>query len=278
MQYREFGWQTQGGKNVFACEWLPDDETVQAVVVIVHGMGEHTGRYRHVAEMLTRERYAVLAFDQLGHGRTEGKRGHARSYEDLLHGIDRLRDEAARRFPGKPVILYGHSMGGNLTINYILRRTTDLAGAIASSPWLKLAFAPPSWKTALARVIHRVWPTYTERQVFLPTQLTSDPEMCNRIINDPLGHGFISARYFLEVHRAGKYALEHAADITVPLLLMHGDADSVTSTAASRLFAQRAGSICTYREWPVYRHELHNESGREEVFREIREWIKKRLA
>lgn len=278
MRYREFGWQTSGGKRVFACEWMPDDGDVRAVVLIIHGMGEHTGRYRHVAEMLTGEGYAVLAFDQLGHGRTEGKRGHARSYEDLLSGIDRLREEAARKLPGKPVFLYGHSMGGNLALNYVLRRKTDLAGAIVSSPWLKLAFAPPSWKTALARIIHRVWPSYTERKAFLPTQLTTDPEMGAKIASDPLGHGFISARYFLEVHRAGKYALEHAADITAPLLLMHGDDDTVTSTAASRQFAERAGSNCTYREWPGFRHELHNESGREEVFRTVREWIKNRLA
>jgi len=278
MKYREFGWEIRGGKRVFACEWLPDDDAVRAVVVIVHGMGEHTGRYRHVAEMLTQEGYAVLAFDQLGHGRTEGKRGHARSYEDLLHGIDRLREEAAVRFPGKPVFLYGHSMGGNLVLNYLLRRKPDLAGAVVSSPWLKLAFPPPSWKTALAKFLQHIWPSYTERHIFLPTQLTSDPEMCRKIIEDPLGHGFISAKYFLEVHRAGKYALEHAADIGVPVLLMHGDDDSVTLAAASRQFAERAGSLCTYREWPGFRHELHNETGREEVFRTVREWIKNRLA
>ncbi len=278
MRYREFGWPTRDGKKVFACEWLPELAAVQAAVVIVHGMGEHTGRYSHVAEMLTDEGCAVLAFDQLGHGRTEGKRGHTNTYEDLLEGIDRLRKEAAGQYPGRPVFLYGHSMGGNLTLNYVLRRKTNLAGAVVSSPWLKLAFDPPAVKIALARAIQHVYPSYTDRTAFRPNHLTSDPEMLKRLREDKLGHGLITAKFFLEVHRAGRYALEHASELSVPVLLMHGDTDTVTSAAASRLFAERAGGLCTYREWPGFRHELHNENGREDVFRTVREWIKNRLA
>jgi alpha-beta hydrolase superfamily lysophospholipase len=276
---REFGWPSSGGRNVYAVEWTPDDEAqVRAVVAVTHGMGEHSGRYVHVAENFTADGYAMLAFDQLGHGRTEGKRGHTNSYDDLLEGIDRMREEAARRFPGIPVILFGHSMGGNLTLNYLLRRKPDVAGSIVVGPWLKLAFDPPALQVAVARVVQRVMPSFSNHRPFDPTHLTSDPVMLKRLREDRLGHGYITAKFFFSVHRAGGWALDHAADLAVPLLLMHGGADSVTSAAASRRFAESAGPLCEYREWPGFRHELHNEMGREDVFRVMKSWIDERLA
>ncbi|WP_276356774.1 alpha/beta hydrolase [Cohnella caldifontis] len=279
MKTREFGWPSDGGRKVYAIEWTPDDEaSVRTVIAVTHGMGEHTGRYLHVAESFTADGYAMLAFDQLGHGRTEGKRGHTNSYDDLLEGIDRMREEAARRFPGKPVILFGHSMGGNLTLNYLLRRKPDVAGAIVVGPWLKLAFDPPALQVAIARVAQRIMPAYSNHRPFNPTHLTSDPVMLERLREDKLGHGFITAKFFVSVHRAGYWALQHATELSVPLLLMHGGADSVTSVAASRQFAANAGPLCTYREWPGLRHELHNELQREDVFRVMKAWLAERLA
>ncbi|MBW5448288.1 alpha/beta fold hydrolase [Cohnella sp. CFH 77786] len=240
-------------------------------------MGEHTGRYAHVAEWFTASGYAFLGFDQLGHGRTEGKRGHTNSYDDLLDGIDRLLAEAQRRFPGTPRFLFGHSMGGNLTLNYLLRRKPEVSGAVVLSPWLKLAFDPPALQVAAARLLERVYPKFSNNRPFDPTHLTSDPEMLKRLREDRHGHGMITARFFLGVHRAGRWALEHAPELSVPVLLMQGDSDPVTSIAASRHFAERAGGACTFREWPGYRHELHNERGRDEVFRVIEAWMAERL-
>nr|AYQ75679.1 lysophospholipase [Cohnella candidum] len=240
-------------------------------------MGEHTGRYVHVAEWFTARSYAVLGFDQLGHGRTDGKRGHTDSYEDLLEGIDRMLEEADRRFPGKPIFLWGHSMGGNLTLNYALRRKPDVAGVVVLSPWLKLAFDPPALTVIAARLLEKVYPKFTNDRPFDPTHLTSDPEMLVKLREDRRGHGMITARFFFGVHRAGRWALEHAQELALPLLLMQGDADRVTSIAASRKFAERAGSLCTFREWPGFRHELHNERGREDVFRVIDDWSRERL-
>jgi alpha-beta hydrolase superfamily lysophospholipase len=279
MHYREWDWPFGDGRKIFACTWIPEDErAVEAAVILVHGMGEHSGRYRHVAEMFTAHGFAVYAFDQHGHGRSEGKRGHIKRYEDLLDGIDRLLAEAAREFPGKPLFLYGHSMGGNVTLNYLLLRRPALTGAIVSSPWLKLAFDPPAMKVIAARVIGRIYPKFTDHRPFNPTHLTSDPDMMQMIREDPLGHGYITARFFFSVHTAGRWALAHASELSVPLLLMHGDSDTVTSLAASRLFAERAGDRCTFREWPGFRHELHNERNREEVFTFIRDWTAERTA
>ncbi|TVX95343.1 lysophospholipase [Cohnella terricola] len=260
------------------CEWTPDERvTVPAVICLVHGMGEHMGRYAHVADMMTAEGYAVFGFDQRGHGRTEGKRGHTPNYESLLEGVDIMLAEAKRKYPGIPLFLFGHSMGGNVTLNYLLRRHPDIRGAIVTGPWLKLAFKPPSLQAIVGRIVEKIYPGYTNRRPLAAESLTTDPTMIQRYISDPLGHGQITARFFFGVQQAGIWALENARELKVPLLLMHGGDDKVTSLQASKQFAERAGALVTWREWPDFKHELHNETRREEVFDVIRDWLAERL-
>lgn len=278
MSYSEFEWRGPDGIRMFACEWKPPEEIqVKAVIGIVHGMGEHSGRYRHVAEMLIAEGYAVLAYDQSGHGRTEGLRGHAASFEVLLDHVGLLLAEMGRRYPNLPRFLFGHSMGGNVTLNYLLRRKPKLNGAVVTGPWLKLAFDPSPSQVFMGRIINRIYPKYVNKRPMVVEHLTSDPEMAKRYVEDPLGHGDISVRFFFEVERAGLWALEHAGELSANLLLMHGSNDQVTSILASKQFAQRAGSLCTFVEWPDYRHELHNELRREEVFAAMRQWLSKHM-
>lgn len=272
MNEREWQWPARDGKAVFARRWAPEeDNDVQAVVVLIHGKGEHSGRYRHLAENFTADGYAVLAFDQLGHGLTEGKRGHADSYEELMDGIDRLLEEANARYPGKPIFLYGHSMGGNIMINYVLRRQPRLTGAIATGPWLKLAASDrPLPLVILSRVAKQM---KRRRPPAPPVYLTSDPDMLARLVADPLGHAKFSAKLFFAIRRAGLWALEHANELSIPMLILHGGDDTVTAPEASRQFAERAGRLCTYREWPGLRHELHNERNREQIFAAVKAWM-----
>jgi len=278
LRERAWGWQTKDGLPVFAREWTPDKPAAtQGVVLLVHGMGEHSGRYRHVAKSLADDAFAVLAFDQIGHGLTAGKRGHVRSYADLLDGIQRLLDQADRKFPDKPKFLFGHSMGGNLALNFLLRNKPLVTGAIVTGPWLKLAFEPTFVQVTLARLMEYLYPSFISNRPMNREHLTSDPRMQDLHQHDPLVHGYISAKFYQVVQRAGLWALEHAGLLAVPLLLMHGGSDRVTSAAASRQFAERAGTLCTYKEWPDFGHELHNELHREDVLAEIKSWIKTHL-
>ncbi|WP_373230880.1 lysophospholipase [Cohnella sp.] len=281
MSYKQMNWKSADGTRIFACEWIPDQPIeIKAVIGLVHGMGEHIGRYIHVAQTLIEEGYAVLGFDQRGHGQTEGKRGHTPSYEALLEGIDKLLAEAQRKYPGKPLFLYGHSMGGNVTLNFLLRRKPDIAGAIVTGPWLKLAFKPPSIQAAIGRIIEWIYPKYTNNRPLAVGNLTSDPVMQQHYITDELGHGLITAKFYFGVTRAGIWALNHAfelKELKVPLLLMHGGDDRVTSLPASKQFADQAGANCTWREWPGYKHELQNEVGREDIFTVIKEWLNNQL-
>jgi len=278
MKEREWYWLARSGNRVFAREWAPDAaDRVRGVVVLVHGKGEHSGRYRHVAESFAADGMAVLAFDQLGHGRTEGKRGHADSYEELMDGIDRLLEEANARYPGTPIFLYGHSMGGNIMINYVLRRQPRLAGAIATGPWLKLAESGRPLPLEILSRLTRQMKRRREQSPPLPTYLTTDPAMLARLAADPLGHGQFSAKLFFAIRKAGLWALEHTDELSVPMLILHGGDDTVTSLEASRQFAERAGSLCAFQEWPGLRHELHNELRREEVFAAVQAWMNDQL-
>ena len=275
MEQREWNWLSQEGNQVHAVEWRPNNEaTTHAVIILVHGKGEHAGGYIHVAENFTASGIAVMAFDQFGHGKTEGKRGDAPSYDHLMEGIDRLLEEAKHRYAGLPVFLYGHSMGGNIVINYALRRRQPLAGAIASSPWLKLSAAEqPVFLKIANRILQQ---RKSKLSIGPPSYLTSDAEMLAKITSDPLRHNRFSARLFFAIRRAGQWALANADSLSVPMLIMHGDRDTVTSFEASRLFAERAGTRCTFREWPGLKHELHNEKEREQIFAAVKTWIRER--
>ncbi|MCC3377396.1 alpha/beta hydrolase [Cohnella sp. REN36] len=279
MAYRSFEWKSADGILMQGGEWRAEtDAPPRAVVVLVHGMGEHMGRYHHVGEMFADEGYAVLGFDQRGHGRTAGKRGHTPTFDALLEGIDWVRDEARRLYPDAPVFLYGHSMGGNVTLNYLLRRQPDVAGAVISGPWLRLAFSPPQLQVVLGRVVERLYPSFTNTRPLNVDYLTTDPEMAKMYRSDPLGHSQITAAFFFGVQRAGLWAIRHAGELRAPVLLMHGGRDRVTSIQASREFANAAGPICAFKEWPGYNHELHNELGREDVFAFVRQWLNDRQA
>jgi alpha-beta hydrolase superfamily lysophospholipase len=279
MSAQTLAWICSDSTPMYACRWEPkENKTPRAVIGLVHGMGEHMGRYEHVAEMLTSAGYAVIGFDQRGHGRTEGKRGHTPNYEALLEGVDKVLEEASRTYVGSPVFLLAHSMGGNVALNYLLRRQPKIAGAIVTGPWLKLAFRPPSIQVVLGRIIERIYPKYTNNRPLNARNLTSDPQMIERYVSDPLGHGQITAKFFFSMLRAGRWAIEHAAKLSVPTLIMHASEDRVTSAPASKLFAERAGSLCEWISWDGLQHELLNEVRREEVFAVIRDWLDRQLA
>ena len=273
MSHFTFNWQ-QEGETIFAQGWAPTQP--KAVVCIVHGFNEHSTRYAHVADTLNNAGYAVLSYDGLGHGQTTGKRGHAPSYDATLDSVGRIVEEAKTRYPGLKVFVYGHSMGGNIATNFVLRRQPAIAGLVATGPLYKLGFEPPAIKVALAKIMVNIYPKFTEPADLDINGLSRDKAVVDAYAKDPYNHGKITAGTFLGFFEAGKYAIAHAADLKVPALIMHGTADKLTSPEGSKEFVANAPkNLISSKWWEGFYHEIHNEpaADRKQVLDYIINWL-----
>ncbi|MFZ5880701.1 MAG: alpha/beta hydrolase [Chloroflexota bacterium] len=277
MKLFESGWKSSDGIDLYARGWEPD-QPAKAVICLVHGLGEHVARYDHVAAALTAAGYAMLGFDQRGHGRSGGPRGHVPSYNQMMDDVALLVQQAGQRYPDLPLFLYGHSMGGNEVINFSLRRKPGLQGVIATGPFLRLAFQPPAVQVSLARMMNGIFPTFTQKSGLELAALSRDQKVVDAYVADPLVHDKITARLFVELFDSGEWAFQRAAEFTLPLLLMHGSADRLTSSDASRAFAQNGGRNITLHIWDGWFHEIHNETAQAEVFQVMVGWLDARLA
>ena len=277
MKHNEFKFKTFDGLQLFGQSWQPEDQT-RAVVCLIHGLGEHSGRYAHVADNLTQAGYILISFDLRGHGKSEGKRGHTPSYEALMQDISSFLEVANKQFLKLPFFLYGHSLGGNLALNYVLRRQSHLKGVIATDPWLRLAFEPPRFKIILAQITNYIWPLFSQKNGLDTKVLSCDPKVVHAYENDPLVHDHISARMFIDIYQSGQWALEHASEFSLPLLLMHGRDDKIISVEASREFVNRINKKCTFKIWDGFYHEIHNEPEKEKVFKFLIDWLDKKIS
>jgi alpha-beta hydrolase superfamily lysophospholipase len=194
-----------------------------------------------------------------------------------MNDIATLLAAAAQRYPGIPRFLYGHSLGGNLVLNYPLRRRPALTGVIATAPVLKLAFEPPAIQVTLGRWMDKIWPAFLQSNGLELAALSHDPEVIRKYQNDPLVHDRISARLFVGFFEAGHWALENAPRFGLPLLLMHGSADRITSPEASSEFASRVGDRCTLKIWEGFYHEIHNEPEQSAVFDVLIAWLNEQI-
>lgn len=269
--YREFALRSRDGLNLQGRDWQPEGEA-RTAICFIHGLGDHCGRYSRLADHLNRSGHAFLAIDLRGHGRSEGRRGLIPEYEYLMDDISLLLSEAQGRYPKRPILLYGHSMGGNLVINHAIRRRPAISGVIASAPLLRMAFEPPFWKKIIGQIMRILWPAMSVSNGLSSKDLSHDPEVVHAYDEDPLVHDRVTVR-FLDVREAGLWALANASEFPVPLLLMHGSADRITDFRASGEFAATAGGGCTLEIWDGLYHEIHNEPEKQKVFSRITEWL-----
>jgi len=247
-------------------------EKTRANIIFVHGLGEHTGRYNDWAGMLSREGIGFTGMDLPGHGRSDGKKGHIRSFYITDEMIDILISGSLKTFSGIPLFIYGHSLGGGIVLDYLLRRKPDIEGAIVTSPWLKLSFEPDKSKLALASVMKNIMPGLVQPSGLVVEHISHDPEVVSRYKADPLVHDKISVSLFSSAMSAAARSLDHAGELTLPLLLIHGSGDLICSPEGSRIFASKT-QLATLKIWEGGYHELHNEPFRLEVFDYLMNWI-----
>jgi acylglycerol lipase len=262
-------------KKIFGQLW--NQETHTHSVIIVHGMGEHSGRYApYVVNRLLANNAMVIGFDQIGHGMSDGKRGHCPSYNFLLETLEAVIFETKKINPEIPVFLYAQSMGGNIVLNHALRKKPELAGIIASSPFLRLSFQPPAWKLIAGRLLRKIIPSVTLPLDLDTSALSKDKREVEKYEQDPLVHNKVSPNFSFPVMEAGEWAIDNARNLQIPLLIMHGTADRIIDHKGSIAFAENS-KITSLRLFKGGYHELHNDEEKEEVLDTAVNWINDQL-
>jgi alpha-beta hydrolase superfamily lysophospholipase len=279
MNYKSTAYASFDGMKLSGYIWEPQ-ETPKAIINLVHGFGEYSERYDKWAMRFTANGYLVHALDYRGHGKSDGRRGHINNFDEFLNDVDVLVKESKMLYPELPQFIYGHSLGGNIVTNYILKRENDFKGAILSSPWYKLSFDPSAFMLFLARIMNKAYPKFTQDSKLELNALTHDKKIVDDYIKDPLVHEKISARMYFEIYKAGNWVLKNADKINLPLLIQHGNDDNITSYKASKEFAEKAKSLnkdVIYKEWTGLYHELHNELEKDDVFEFVLKWLEKKV-
>lgn len=249
----------------------------RAAVIVVHGLGEHGGRYTPFAEALAGYGYSTFVLDHRGHGLSEGRRGHTPRFEAFLQDLDRFRREVHGFIDlGTPLFLFGHSMGGLIALRYLEEYDSTFRGGIICSPWLATALDVPRWKINASALINRILPALPFATGLDPDDLSRDPDVVRAYRDDALVHGRITPRLFTEAASAMGAALQRSDRISVPLLFLLAGRDRIVDTERSRLFAQSLStSRVSVTVYPENYHENLNEPNRTAVIREIRDWMGK---
>jgi alpha-beta hydrolase superfamily lysophospholipase len=247
-------------------------ETSNAVIILIHGLGEHSGRFEAWARKFNNYNYAVCALDLPGHGLSYGKRGHIYKYSDFYKIIDNFIELVKTDFPEKSITLYGHSMGGNILANYVLKRKPLVKALILSSPWLKLAIQPNVFKYFLGKLMYKIYPQFHDTTNLNPAFISRIPEEVEKYKTDKLVHGRITPALFFPLYVKGIKMVERAKEFYLPTLVFHGSHDNLTSHAASKTFAGGNDKI-DFISLEGGFHELHHDLCREELFEKIIDWL-----
>jgi alpha-beta hydrolase superfamily lysophospholipase len=264
------------GLELYWQAWLPDSEP-KAILIIAHGVSEHSGRYSHVGERLAAAGYAVYALDHRGHGRSEGRRAVVDRMAHIVEDLNGLIETATSSNPGKGTFLLGHSMGGAVALEYAFEHQDRLAGLILSGPAAALEAASPVTR-ALGRVLSTLAPSLGIFAIETGA-VSRDPDVVSKYENDPLVfHGKLPARTITELTGAIEHFPERVPKLTLPLLVMHGTADRLTPPAGSKMVYERAGSSDkTLKLYNGLYHEILNEPEQGQVLSDLLEWLEARV-
>jgi alpha-beta hydrolase superfamily lysophospholipase len=267
------------GDNIALQDWpLPEDQTLRGVVLIVHGLGEHAGRYGGVASRLNEWGFAVRGYDQYGHGESGGVRGGLPSTARLLDDLaDVIESTRARMEPGLPLILLGHSMGGLVAACHVALGGVPVEGLVLSSPALDAGLN--SLQRLLLATMPRLMPNLTVGNGLDPDFISHDPDVVAAYKSDRAVHDRVSGRLARFIADGGPLVLSAAPQWKVPTLLMYAGADKLVNPRGSRAFAAAAPpEVVTVHCFDELFHEIFNELDSEPVFETLRQWLDERFS
>lgn len=276
MKYEELRWESRDALELYTQKWEPEND-LKGVVCLVHGLGEHSGRYLHWADRLVGAGYAVLISDLRGHGKSEGQRGHTPSFDHYADDVSILLEAAADSYPGKPAFLYGHSLGGLIVLYYLIQRRPEIAGAVVTGSALHSAVAEQKVKVYLARLLGSITPTGSMPSGLEQEAISSDSAVVEAYRKDPLVHDRVSFGFGKQSLQAIDYVFNNASRINLPLLIMHGTDDRLAYASGVKELAGLIPGDCTLKLWEKFYHEIHNEAKQDEVFTYLKKWLDSKI-
>lgn len=261
------------GKKIYLRKWYPKNKKINNVVLIVHGLGEHSGRYEHIAEKLTSKNAAVFALDLIGHGKSEGKRGHIKSINEYLDSIEKTMILIRRKFLEIPIIIYGHSLGGLVCLKFLIERESkEISKAILSSPWIETKIKIPNYLLWIHKILHRIFPKLQLNNNLNIYYLSKEKSEVIKYKNDKLVHNKISLNLFSEILNSIHDVKNRCNRINVPSLLFHGEDDKIISFNGTKYIHDNIKNSKFILFKNVY-HEPHNDSEKLSVIHKIIEFI-----
>lgn len=254
------------------------EKSVKGIVIVSHGFGEHSGNYEEFAKQLKQANYACVVFDQRGHGNLSEQSPEKRkklcgivpSYKCFLDDIGDVTSAIKQRVPNTPIVLYGHSMGGNIAANYLLKHSqTNYSCAVLEAPWLGLYKEVNPLIVGLAKVLGSMTPRIAIINKLPLSDITSDETKAEEIGNDPLYHNRISLRMFTGIRNGCKYAINNASQLSIPTYLAVAKYDTIVSNQAiGDFYGNTSGHVVTKQEYES-RHSIHNDVKKEDFYQDI---------
>lgn len=252
--------------------WIP--AVPKAILVVVHGIGDHSGRYGPLLRYFGERGFGVAIYDQRGHGHSEGPRGHFVHFQDLLGDLASFVQLIKEKYPGVPILMVGHSFGGQVVLNFVVRYSKGVRGIVLSSPNVQLVMKIPKWKLWISERGYRWFPKMTIKQEIDPSNLSHDPEVVQRYHEDPLVVRRITLQAGMGIVRNLDIVMALASRIHLPAFFMHAGEDKLCAPEGTRRFFRRVPvARKQLKIYDGFSHELFNEVGRDEVFHDMEEWI-----
>ena len=274
MHHSQGSFTNHQGIVIFTQQWLPD-QPPQAGVLLVHGLSEHSGRYQHVASFLVARGYAVFAVDHPGHGQSAGTRAHVQRFSDFLETLDQYNQSIRSTHPNLPLFLYGHSMGGLISLHFLSGHQQGFRGAVLSAAPVSVPSHVSGFVIFLGRILSRLFPKV--RLVPLDSSgISRDPRVVRAYDTDPLVfRGKATARLAGEMMRAINAAPDAARAVTLPTLVLQGTADPIVEPGDGPLLCHHllGGHDKTLHEYPGLFHEVHNEPEQRRVLDDVGAWL-----
>ena len=273
MKHEEGVFQGKDNNKLYYQRWIPRSEA-RAIVAIVHGVGEHSGRYLNLSEPLANNAFTLYGYDQRGHGRSPGQRVYINNWSEYREDLNAFLKLIQEQEPGKSIFLYGHSMGATIALDYILHYPKVLKGAILSGTPFESAGAVKPALVTLANMLSKILPRFSMNLGLDITALSREPEVVRAYASDPLVSRLVTARWGTEMLKTNEWVKEHLAEIVTSTFFIHGEADRIS---LARAVAEKVREIHLAEKtliiYPGGYHEPHNDYGHARVLGNVTEWL-----